>query len=78
MIFISFYAVIVSFSHFFNDEIIVCDIIFFFISLIYFVILKNFLKQFFKICIVVRNSFFYAALLFYSFDHKFLYTFVIR
>ena len=44
MISILFYTIMINFSRFFNDEMIVCDIIFFFVFLIHFVILKSFLK----------------------------------
>ena len=67
MILILFCAVMIKFSRFFNDEIIVYDIIIFFAFLIHFVTLKSFLKQFSKIYIVARKLFFlcYVIILFF-------------
>ena len=67
MILILFYAVMINFSRFFNDIMIIYDIIFFFAFLIHFVTSKNFLKQFFEIYIIVRKSFFlcYVIILFF-------------
>ena len=78
MISILFCVVIINFSHFFNNKMIVCNIILFSAFLTHFVTSKSFLKHFSEACIIAWNLFFYVMLLFYSFDHKFLYTFVIR
>ena len=74
MISILFCAVVIKFLRFFNDETIVCDIIFFFASLIHFVILKVFLNSFLKFALSLENRSFYTELLFCSFDRRFSRT----
>ena len=58
MISILFCAVMIKISRFFSDEMIVCNIILFFAFLTHCIILKNFLKQFSEVYIIVRKLFF--------------------
>ena len=62
-----FCVVIINLSRFFNNDIIVCDIILFFAFLTHFVISKNFLKQFSEACIVVRKPFFLYCVIILTF-----------
>ena len=53
-----FYVIATTFSCVFNNEMIVCNIIFFFVFLIHFAISKNCFKKLFEICITVLKLFF--------------------
>ena len=76
MISILFCVIMIYFLRFFNEKMIVCNIIFFFAFLIYFVILKSFLKQFFKICIIARKSFFLCYIIILLFRSQiFMYVY---
>ena len=61
MILILFCVVATTFSRVFNNEIIVYNIISFFVFLIHFAILKNYFEKFLKTCIVVLEMFFYVV-----------------
>ena len=60
MISILFCVVTTTFSRVFNDEMIVCDIIFFFVFLIHFAISKSCFEKLFEIYIVVLKLFFFV------------------
>ena len=75
MISILFCAMMINFSRLFNDDMIIYDIIFFFVFLTYFVILKNFLKQFSEVCIIVRKLFFLCRVIILCFRSQiFMYV----
>ena len=75
MISILFCAIVINFSCFFNNEMIVCDIIFFFASLTHFVILKSFLKQSSEACIAARKPFFLYCVIILFFRSQ-IFTYV--
>ena len=65
-------AVMINFSRFFNDEIIIYNIISFFASLIHFVTSKNFFESFSEICISARKLFFLCCIIILFFRSQIL------
>ena len=74
-----FCVIAAMFSRVFNNKMIVCNNIFFFISLIHFAISKNYFEKFFKICIaVLKLSFLYYFIILFFRSQTLMYIYHLQ